>query len=372
MFDRKPCVFLVGQTYQIIFNTLERGIAWVEVGGAQYPDEKGGLMRSETTVHRAVVPCAALDESREYTVCFRALPERRPYYPELGPEEREVYPFRPVDWSDGAQLMMIGDTHSCVEEGIATGRHFGDKLDLLVMNGDIPAESKTERDVLAVFDIAGGVTGGERPVLFIRGNHDTRGKFAVEFLDFIGTDQGNTYFTFRTGSLWGIVLDCGEDKWDDSVEYGGIVRCAPFRRRQREFLRRVLAEKEKEFAAPGVRTRLAFCHVPFMTDLMGLDKKFDIEQELYAEWTALLNGMGIDLMLCAHHHQLATYPAGDAGLRYGAAFPVIVGTEPHFPSSPDFRPSLGTAVTIDEGGIHAVFADGRGRTLPAMELSRRK
>ena len=368
MFDRKPCVFLVGQTYQILFNTLERGIAWVEIAGEKYPDEKGGLLRSETTVHRACVPCGKLDAAREYAVCFRSLPERRPYYPELGPLEREVYRFRPIDWSDGLQLMMIGDTHSCVAEGIATAGHFGDRLDLLVMNGDIPAESKTEQDVLAVYDIAGGVTGGERPVLFVRGNHDTRGRFAVEFLDFIGTDGGNTYFTFRTGRLWGIVLDGGEDKWDDNVEYGGIVGCQPFRRRQTEFLRRVIADKEKEYAAPGVETRLAFCHVPFMTGLMGHDKQFDIEQELYAEWTRLLGEMGIDLMLCAHQHRLFTYPAGSPGLRYGARFPVIVGTEPHFPQRGDTRPSIGTAVTIDGAGIRAVFTDGRGQASPAMEL----
>ena len=76
MFDKKACVYVVGRDYQILFNTTEHGIAWVEVGGEVYPDEKNGLLRSETLIHRAVVPMDKLDAAREYTVCFRALPER--------------------------------------------------------------------------------------------------------------------------------------------------------------------------------------------------------------------------------------------------------------------------------------------------------
>ncbi len=372
MFDRKPCVYLVGREYQIVFNTDGPGVAWVEVGGEVYPDEKNGLMRSETTVHRVSVPCERLDAARGYAVCFRPLPERKPYWPQLGALERAGYAFRPVDWSDGLQICHVADAHSRVEPAVEAGRCFGDRLDLLVMNGDIPAESKTERDVLAVFDIAGGVTGGERPVIFARGNHDTRGRFALEFTDFIGTDEGRTYFTFRTGALWGVVLDCGEDKRDSSEEYGGIVCCEPFRRRQSEFLRRVIARRDEEYAAEGVKIRLAVCHVPFMTDLMAESgEKFDIERERYAEWTALLNEMGIDLMLCGHQHRLYAFPRGDARLRYGADFPVLVGSRPEFaPKGQDSGEDrlIGAALEAKDGVLRAVYTDGRGWSDEAMSV----
>ncbi len=361
MFDRKACVYLVGGEYQIIFNTVEEGIAWVEVNGEAFPDEKDGLMRSGT-VHRAHVPCGTLDAAKRYAVCFRALPERRPYWPQLGETERQEYAFRPVDWRDGLQIYHLADAHSHVPEAVEAGRFFGDRLDLLVMNGDIPAESKTEKDVLAVFDIAGGVTGGERPVVFARGNHDTRGKFAPAFPEYIGTDEGRTYFTFRTGGLWGIVLDCGEDKTDDSEEYGGIVRCEPFRRRQSDFLRRVIERREKEFDAEGVTLRLAICHVPFMTELMAAaGDKFDIERERYAEWTTLLNGMGIDLMLCGHQHTLHAFRPGDPMMRYGAEFPVLVGSMPRFNrDAPETNRFVGAAVEAVDGRLAAAYTDNRG------------
>ena len=371
MFDRKPCVYLVGHDYQIIFNTAEHGIAWVEVDGAIYPDERNGLMRSETTVHRAVVPTATLDAAKKYAVCFRALPERKPYWPQLGAVERQEYAFRPIDWSDGLQLYHIADAHSHVGEVVDTAGYFGDRLDLLVMNGDIPAESKTEKDVLAVFDIAGSVTGGERPVLFARGNHDTRGKFALEFTDFIGTDEGRTYFTFRTGALWGIVLDCGEDKLDFNEEYGGLVCCEPFRRRQTEFLKRVVENRRSEFEAEGVKLRVGVCHVPFMTELMGQSgEKFDIERQRYAEWTALLNEMGLDLMLCGHTHRLYAYQPGDPMMRYGANFPVLVGSRPQFvrPGEEGRNRFVGAAVEAKNGRITADYTDNLGWRERALDL----
>ena len=370
MFDIAPCVFLVGRGYQIFFHTQEKGLAWIEVAGREYLDEKGGLLRSETTVHRACVPCEALDAAREYTVCFRPLAERKYYFSEPGPVERRTWPFRPA-WHEGElRIMQIGDTHSCVGEGVAVGTFFGEDMDLLVMNGDILIETSSLEGILAIYEIAAGITHGERPVVFLRGNHDMRGSMAADLPDYIGTDEGRTFFTFRTGGLWGIVLDCGEDKGDESPEYGGVSAGRLLRRRQTAFLRQVLENKEREFAAPGVELRLAFCHIPFMTDLMAHGPRFDIERELFAEWTRLLGEMGIELMLCAHQHHLYTYPVGAEGLRYGARFPVIVGTEPHFPPTGDTHPSIGTAVTIDRTAIHAVFTDGRGRTFPAMEIQR--
>ncbi|MBR0464717.1 MAG: metallophosphoesterase [Clostridia bacterium] len=375
MFDRKPCVYIVGHDYQIVFNTDAHGIAWVEIGGEVFPDERDGLMRSETTVHRATVPVEKLDAAKKYAVCFRALPERKPYWPQLGETERQEYAFRPIDWSDGLQIYHVADAHSHIDEVIDAAGYFGDRLDLLVMNGDIPAESKTEKDVLAVFDIAGGITGGERPVVFARGNHDTRGKYALEFTDFIGTDEGRTYFTFRTGALWGVVLDCGEDKLDSEAEYGGLVCCEPFRRRQTAFLKRILENRRSEFDAPGVKLRFAICHIPFMTELMGESGgKFDIERRRYAEWTALLNEMGLDLMLCGHQHRLYAFLPDDPMMRYGANFPVLVGARPQFVRQGEQGQDrfCGAAVESKDGRITAAYTDNLGWTERALDLPERK
>ena len=91
MLYRDPCVYIVEHEYQIVFNCLEKGIAWVQGGDRYFRDSTCGLMRSEELVHRICVPMEYLDKACEYTVFFRALPERRPYFPELGKTEQRKY-----------------------------------------------------------------------------------------------------------------------------------------------------------------------------------------------------------------------------------------------------------------------------------------
>ncbi|MBO5269618.1 MAG: serine/threonine protein phosphatase, partial [Clostridia bacterium] len=77
--------------------------------------------------------------------------------------------------------------------------------------------------------IAAGVTKGRIPVVFARGNHDTRGKYAERLANHTPTDNGRSYYSVRLGKLWMLVLDCGEDKNDDHAEYGHTMCCHAFR-----------------------------------------------------------------------------------------------------------------------------------------------
>ena len=105
----------------------------------------------------------------------------------------------------------------------------------MVLNGDIQDDSSKLENFNTIFEIAARLTNGEKPVVFSRGNHDMRGACAELFPDYTPTDNGNTYYTFRLGSIWGMVLDSGEDKDDSYKEYGHLVCCHGFRERQIEF-----------------------------------------------------------------------------------------------------------------------------------------
>ncbi len=357
MLYRDPCVFVVGTEYQIAFNTTEFGIAWLEIGGKQYRSSVGGLMISETLIHKITVPMAELDAARGYRVCFRALPERRPYFPQLGPLETKDYAFRPVDTTKPVRAYMLADTHSRVAEPTRALEKFGE-IDLLIMNGDVPAESKTEEDIRAIFDLTSNAAHGELPVVFARGNHDYRGRLATELPKYIGTDNGNTWFTFRIGSIWGVALDCGEDKNDDHIEYGGMVDCHNMRLAETEFLKDVIARADEEYLAPGVTTRIAVSHLPFMSRRVAVEgSDFDIETDIFRHWTLLLNEMHLDLMLCGHMHRNYVTNPGEPDMRYPANFPVLVGsavynakhpcTDPDHPGATFICPGL----TIDNGAI---------------------
>lgn len=360
MLYRDPCVFVVGHDYQIAFNTLQFGIAWVEVGGKAYRDSQNGLMRSETLIHKVTVPMDELDAARAYRVCFRALPERRPYFPELGPLETVDYAFRPVDFSREVHAYMLADTHSRVDAPCRAASYFADALDLLILNGDIPAESKAPEDIRAIYDITSCVTGGRLPVIFARGNHDYRGRLATQLPSYIGTRNGETYFTFRIGYLWGICLDCGEDKDDSDVEYGGLVDCHNLRLAETVYLKDVVARAEEEYAAPGVTMRIAICHQPFPARQVECgDAKFNIENEIFGEWTVLLNQMHLDAMLCGHTHHLDIVRPGESNMRMPANFPIYIGSEPIHPEHPDpgfpGASFVGTALTLTSSKLLCTF-----------------
>lgn len=363
-----PCVYAVGKDYQIAFNTTEFGIAWIECGGNTYRSSTGGLMISETLIHKITVPMEVLDAAKAYRICLRPLPERRPYFPELGALETHDFTFRPVDASRPVRAYMLADTHSRIEAPLRALAQYGE-IDLLIMNGDVPAESKTPEDIRAIFELTGAATKGEIPVVFARGNHDYRGRLATELPKYIGTDNGNTFFTFRIGSIWGIVLDCGEDKLDEHPEYGGMVDCHAMRLAETEFIKRVIANAETEYLAPGVKTRLAINHLPFPTRLVERNGDiFNIEQEIFAEWTALMNEINPHMMICGHEHRMHMFEKGHPDLRFGAEFPVVVGSGVYFGDTkcpvPEFKGAsfICTGFTIDGSDIKIHATDDMGRT----------
>lgn len=152
-----------------------------------------------------------------------------------------------------------------------------------MLNGDIPNHAGAREHLDAVLKVASGAGRGECSIICTRGNHDTRGRYAEEFLSYIPHDAGHTYYTVRLGSVWALVLDCGEDKEDSCEEYGGTACFHPFRLAQTQFIQKVIDNAKNEYAAPGIKHRLIISHVPFTYSGQG---KFAIEAEVYRDWSS--------------------------------------------------------------------------------------
>ena len=78
---------------------------------------------------------------------------------------------------------------------------------------------------------------GEYPVVYVRGNHETRGEFAAHLRDYFPTDTNELYFTFRYGPVSAVVIDSGEDKADDHYEYSGLVDFESYRQQEFDWLK---------------------------------------------------------------------------------------------------------------------------------------
>ena len=91
-----PAVFAVKDEYQIMVPVKSDLLFWVSVNGKKYYDHSNGIIRSSTRIHRVHIPMTELDSACEYTVSYKKIIDRKPYFPETEPEVSAVYRFRPI------------------------------------------------------------------------------------------------------------------------------------------------------------------------------------------------------------------------------------------------------------------------------------
>ena len=361
-----PSVFVIGQSYELLLFAEQNGIFWVEVNGERYYPDNAGTLASELPYAKVRLPQTVLDGAKNYRVCYRKTIVRRAYFSEIGEVETADFAFHPLTKTRDIHLYHIADVHYAFAVGKKTATYFGDDLDLLVVNGDI-GEVETEQNYKEVARFVGEITGGSLPVLFVRGNHDTRGHLAEKYTDYFPAEGKNTYFTFEVGPLCGVALDCGEDKPDNHREYGGGYGGAPvyngtnafepYRRRETDFLRGV--------TLPQGKIPFAVCHICPVQTTERAGNCFDIEREVYTEWNAELERLGIYLMLCGHVHRAYMLMPGDPASLLPHNYPVVVGSAT-FKGQTDL---VGAAITLSPEGATVLFTDAAHNVKERFELT---
>lgn len=294
-----PVVYAVEDTYQIVFTTKAKGEAWITINGVEYNDTFAGYRYTESTIHKVTVPMKALDNAGEYTLYTRAMYLRGPYCSLQGKTLSETHTWKGVDTSDGLNYYVLADTHNTQKTPLAAANYFGEYLDFLISVGDNVSWIDREEDLLNFHTLAGNITKGEIPVIYARGNHETKGIMAKDFHRYVGSKDGNYYYTFRLQNIWGIVLDIGEDHGDDFVEYCGISKFDQYRKEQTAFLDQVLFHSGREFDAPGIDYRIAVCHIP-----LTVKNQDDYVADIKDQWVERLNQMKLTIMYSGHQHEL--------------------------------------------------------------------
>ena len=326
----RPCdftygavVYAVEDDYQIVFSTSDSAVCWVEIGGDSYYDLYAGSMRSADRVHKVTVPQSVLDDAGSYTVCAKQMIYRGPFGGYTGETISRNYDFRPVDASDGLDYFALSDVHEAVSAATAAATT-RDNLDFLVLLGDLVSMVETEKDAQLANELAYGITGGEIPVIYARGNHEIKGEYGEVLYKYVGSKhQEFSYWVTLGSDVFAVVLDMGEDHEDDWWEYYGTARFDLYRQAQTEMLEQILEERNYV----NYPYRMALCHIPI--PYVDEDGRFDTFRR---EWTDLLNELGTDISLSGHEHKLwplipgAVEPFGK--LTYTAAFAGASGKSP--------------------------------------------
>ena len=208
-------VFAVNDEYQIAWSTSVKSVGSVTVNGVTYYDESNGRNRV-SELHKVSVPMSELDAAGSYTIRSTPVYSEAAYLSVTGKERSVEHNFRPVDASDGLQMYNISDNHERLSGAAAAGNYFGDKLDLLLLNGDIINDVSSMWQISLIYRLANDITGGERPVIFTRGNHECIGNYADELPQYVSSGDGGLYYTVKFGNAFSLVLDTALDKMDDN------------------------------------------------------------------------------------------------------------------------------------------------------------
>ena len=219
-------------------------------------------------------------------------------------------------------------------------------LDFVLFNGDMVDNMHSEKQVFDGFlSRAVKMFASELPFFDARGNHETRGLFAGEYIDYFPTPTGQPYYSFRQGPVFFIMLDGGEDKPDSDIEYHGLADFDTYRAQQASWLRQTLQSEEYRDAP----VRIAVLHVP------PVESTWHGQIEVEKLFIPLLNEAGIDLMLSGHLHSHVYIPAGEQGCE----FPVLVNSNKHV-----------TNIEADTGGISIEIRDELGRLFKQIRVDK--
>ncbi|MBQ8197706.1 MAG: metallophosphoesterase [Clostridia bacterium] len=347
-----PSVFVIEDDFEVLVYAKENGIMWLTVGGEDYYEENSGVLSSEKPYAKIRFPQSALNNAKEYTVNYRKTIDRKAYFSEMGDLEQVTYKFKPLEKTEGINMYHTADVHYAFADGVKCSTFFGDDLDVLLVNGDI-GEVETDQNYFEVAKYVGDIAKGEVPVIFVRGNHDTRGKLAEDFCKYFPSNNSKTYFKFNLGVLSGLALDCGEDKPDNHQEYGsgyngelvynGTNIFEKFRRIETEFLKKATLDDDK--------IKFVISHVCPLYPHPKPGSIFDIERELYAKWNVELERLNLDFMITGHLHKAFIINPEDSVAYHKHSYPIIVG------SAADYSDMHGTAITINKDNYIVRFTN---------------
>ncbi len=281
-----PSVIDNGKEYSVIFSTNNYGTGYVEYSynGKDYKvyDEMGGRLNSDSKIHSINIPYEHL-RNNTYSVGSTQVFEQYSYGSHRGKTvNSEKYAFKYND-SENQSFLVISDWHTELKDAYKAVSYVGDYDSVILLGDSSPGVDFEEEVVKNIVEFAGEVAKGTKPIIYARGNHETRGQYAGKILDSLGLDE--FYYTTDIGPYSFIVLDSGEDKEDSHPEYGGMNNYGQYRADMIDWMKTVSFENEKVIAISHSWT---LC---------------DVEQALSETGWNELDRISTRLILSGHTHQ---------------------------------------------------------------------
>lgn len=337
-----PLVIDNGKEYSVIFSTNDSSTGWVEYSfdGTDYKvvDQTGGRLNSDSKIHNISIPYEHL-RNNTYKVGSTRLIEEFSYGSRTGKTVySDEYEFIYND-SENQTWLVVSDWHTFLDRAYSAIDNLGKDYDAVVMLGDSsPGVDFEEQVITNTVEFGGKISSGTKPVIYVRGNHETRGAYASKLSTTLGIEQ--FYYTTDIGPYSFVVLDSGEDKDDSHIEYGGMTDYNTYRADMIEWLKGVETKNDK------------------VITLSHSWEISDVEPELSEAGFKELDRLRTRLLVSGHIHQCRFLGEGsEKETEVFSTYPDIIGYADGGKSGNSYIASM---ITLSDDGfeINAVDMDG--------------
>lgn len=344
---------VTAQGATFVFTTSLPSFSFIELkeeGGKDiksYYHTEHGLRDANTVFHSVRAEGLKPGAVYNYRIRSKEMRDFQPYKVVFGDSiTSQWYTFRTTDPThEGGSLFVVSDVHNNSEQ-LDTLLNLCDykTCDAFLYAGDMMNYIEdSETPFRAFIDKSVQRFASSIPFNMVRGNHETRGKLARSYPKLFPKSSGKIYGSCRMGDIMIVMLDCGEDKPDDTQVYAGLTDFDAYRTEQAKWLAQLVETEEFKTA----RYRIVISHYP-MVDIFPEEELTHGINDLKAKMLPIMNKAHIDLMVSGHTHEFAFHEKNKAG----NAFPVIVGSN-----------RSATRLDLSDGKIRVKVVDTSGKVL---------
>ncbi|HEG42994.1 MAG TPA: metallophosphoesterase family protein [Phycisphaerales bacterium] len=339
----------------VMWITDAKCTSWLEYGTSDALDRKAfnsrhGLIDADQTLHRISIDGLSPGKEYKYKVSSKEILKFEPYKVTYGQATTsDTYNFRTLAGNkESMSFIVLNDIHQRNDILASLIKLSESKAyDLVFLNGDILGHIEDQPQIINhVLKPCSDLFAKNIPFIYVRGNHEARGKYARMLGNYLATPSGNYYYSFDHGPVHFIVMDGGEDKEDSHWAYSGLVDFDRYRDQQKIWLEK---EIQSELFKKAV-FRIVLMHIP------PTPSKKHGGDDLYNKWGPLFDQGKIDLVISGHTHKYAVM-APEAGVR---DYPIVIGGSSKKGQATVIRADVGRSklnivMTRDDGEVVGTY-----------------
>ncbi|KIC00044.1 metallophosphoesterase [Flavobacterium sp. KMS] len=290
----------------IMWLTNQLCLNWVEYGeteklGIKVQQCAHGMMNINSKINTVTLTNLKSDTTYYYKVFSKQILDFQPYKITFGDIiNSETYHFKTLNpKAKEVSWLVLNDIHDRPKSfGELIQLNQNKPYDFVFLNGDMFDYQTDENQIINHLLNPCSIFSTEKPFMLVRGNHETRGKYSRNLLDYYYNYDKKEYYTFKMGPVFTIVLDTGEDKKDSHPVYGGTVNYDSYREEQAVWLEKQMKSK-------------AFKNAPFRVVMMHIPHYHSDEEHGTTECRRLFGPLfekyRIDLFVAGHTHEYGMF-----------------------------------------------------------------